>query len=141
MILPLLLRQLALRVPYHPTLIDVCAGMMQVIDQAATRQGRTDAGEMAQLSAVESLHAIAAKEIGSLFGDSDAAAVAQEALSRLATVSAFGVLARDFFYRLTRRYLEYFLSREMASHVGINGRFQTVREHRDFEDALDRHCY
>jgi hypothetical protein len=37
----------------------------------------------------------------------------------LATVKQFGVLARDFFARLTRRHLEYYLSRELSKHVGI----------------------
>jgi hypothetical protein len=34
----------------------------------------------------------------------------------------------------------YFLSRELLQHVGVNGRFHTVRDHRDFEGALDLHC-
>lgn len=135
------LRRLGLRVPDNPTLVDICTGMIQAVDEAVIEHRRNDASEMALLSAVESLNAIASKEIGSLLGPSDDPAEAQEALGRLATVSAFGVLARDFFYRLTRRYLEYFLSRELGNHVGANCRFHTIRQHRDFEDALDRHCY
>ena len=135
------LRGLGMPVAEDPTLVEVCTCMMQAIEQAVSTQGRTDAGEMSQLSAVESLSAIAGREMGSLFGPSDAPAEAREALARLATVPSFSVLARDFFYRITRRYLEYFLSRELGQHVGINGRFQTVRDLRDFEDALDRHCF
>jgi hypothetical protein len=58
----------------------------------------------------------------------------------LGTVKEFAVLARDFFSRLSRRQLNYFLSRQLSQHVGVNSRFQTVREHRDFEAALDLHC-
>jgi hypothetical protein len=50
------------------------------------------------------------------------------------------VLARDFFARVVRRQLNYFLSRELSQHVGVNARFQTIREHREFEEALDLHC-
>ena len=56
------------------------------------------------------------------------------------TVKQFAVLARDFFSRLTRRHLDYYLSRELSKHVGINSRFQTIREHKQFEEALDLHC-
>jgi hypothetical protein len=101
---------------------------------------RTDAGEMAQLAAVESLSAVAGREIAGLFGASSAAEDARIALAGLATVAQFSVLGQDFFARLTRRYLDYYLSREIAGHVGIQKRFQTLAEHRDFEVALDRHC-
>ena len=52
----------------------------------------------------------------------------------------FAVLARDFFARLTRRHINYYLSRELSKHVGPGRRFPSVREHRVFEDALDLHC-
>jgi hypothetical protein len=42
--------------------------------------------------------------------------------------------------RVDQRFLSYFLSRELSKHVGVNSRFQTIREHRDFEAALDLHC-
>jgi hypothetical protein len=58
----------------------------------------------------------------------------------LGTVKQFAVLARDFFSRLSRRQLSYFLSRELSQHVGVNSRFHTIRDHRDFENALDLHC-
>src|SRR5438105_972312 len=101
--------------------------------------GRTDLGEMAQLSAVESLTAVAGRELPDLVGSTYERAKA--ALGGLGTVKQFAVLARDFFSRLLRRQLiNYFLSRELSTHVGINSRFQTIREHRDFENALDLHC-
>ena len=56
------------------------------------------------------------------------------------TVKQFIILTRDFFARLTRRVLSYYLSRELPQHVGLNSRFRTIREHRDFEAALDNHC-
>jgi hypothetical protein len=100
--------------------------------------GRTDLGEMAQLSAAESLNAVAGRELPDLFGATPDKAKA--ALGGLGTVKQFAVLARDFFARLSRRQLSYFLSRELSQHVGVNSRFHTIRDHRDFESALDLHC-
>jgi hypothetical protein len=62
------------------------------------------------------------------------------ALARLASATHFGVLGHDFFTRLTRRHLDYYLSRELPNHVGATERFRSLREHIAFEEALDRHC-
>ena len=42
----------------------------------------------------------------------------QHAIAKLGTSDRFSIVARDFFSRLTRRYLAYFLSRELFNHVG-----------------------
>jgi hypothetical protein len=133
------LRKLGLRVSDRPTLIEVATAMTDAVDRYVGKTGgRTDLGEMAQLSAVESLNAVAGRELPDLFGATSEKS--QAALSGLGTVKQFAVLARDFFSRLSRRQLNYFLSRELSKHVGVNSRFQTIREHRDFENALDLHC-
>jgi hypothetical protein len=133
------LRKLGLRVGDRPTLFEIASAMTQAVDGYVGRAGgRTDLGEMAQLSAVESLNAVAGRELPDLFGSTPDKTRA--ALSGLSTVKQFAVLARDFFSRLARRQLSYFLSRELSKHVGVNSRFQTIREHRDFEAALDLHC-
>jgi hypothetical protein len=133
------LRKLGLRVSDRPTLIEVATAMTDAVDRHVEKAGgRTDLGEMAQLSAVESLTAVAGRALPDLFGATPEKTKA--ALSGLGTVQQFAVLARDFVSRLARRQLNYFLSRELSKHVGINSRFQTIREHRDFENALDLHC-
>jgi hypothetical protein len=133
------LKKLGLRVGDQPTLFEVVAAMSDAVDGHVGRTGgRTDLGEMAQLSAVESLTAVAGRELPDLFGSTYERTKA--ALGGLGTVKQFAVLARDFFSRLSRRQLNYFLSRELSKHVGVNSRFQTIREHRDFENALDLHC-
>lgn len=95
---------------------------------------------MAQNAVVESLTAIAGRETADLFGSGHDPAATRAALSGLATMKQFGILARDFFARLTRRCLDYFLSRELPNHVGLNARFRSHAEFLAFEDALDRHC-
>lgn len=133
------LRKLGLRVTDHPTLFEVAAAMTDAVDRYVGKAGgRTDLGEMAQLSAVESLNAVAGRDLPDLFGATPE--MTKTALGGLGTVKQFAVLSRDFFSRLSRRQLSYFLSRELSQHVGVNSRFQTIREHRNFEDALDLHC-
>ena len=50
----------------------------------------------------------------------------QQAIGRLATSKQFSDLARDFFARLTRRHLTYYLSRELSNHVGLSSRFRSI---------------
>jgi hypothetical protein len=133
------LRRLGLLVGDSPTLLEVATAASAAIDRHVAKQGGgTDLGEMAQLSAVESLTAIAGRELTDLFGEE--AIRTQAALRGLGTVKQFAVLARDFFSRLAGRQLDYFLSRELALHVGLNSRFRSIRELKEFERALELHC-
>jgi hypothetical protein len=61
-------------------------------------------------------------------------------MGRLATSKQFSDLARDFFSRLTRRHLEYYLSRELSNHVGPSKRFSSIAEYSTFNADLDQHC-
>jgi hypothetical protein len=133
------LRRLGLRVPEMPGLMDVTGAYMGAVDHyARARGGRTDLGEMAQLAAVESLTAATAPALLTLFGP-DPMDV-QRAIGRLAGGDRFSALARDFFARLTRRCLDYYLSRELANHIGAGERFQDDAARVRFNEALDRHC-
>jgi hypothetical protein len=135
----LALRQLGVDVPPNPVITDVVCGLMRAVDQhVAKRAIRTDFGEIAELSAAEALYAVGSREAHELFGVT--AESTKGALSGFATVKQFAVLARDFFARLTRRHLDYYLSRELSNHVGPSRRFPSFREHREFERALDLHC-
>jgi hypothetical protein len=133
------LRTLGLRLSDRPSLMEIVSALADAVDrQVRSADGRTDFGEMVQLAAAESLNAIAGRELPRLFGTTPEDV--RSALAGLATIKQFSVLARDFFARLTRRHLDYYLSRELAKHVGTNSRFQTVREHKQFDEALDLHC-
>ena len=132
------LRKLGLNVSERPSLIQVVAAMTEAVDRHVGRVGgRTDLGEMAQLSAVESLNAVAGRELPDLFGATPDKVKA--ALGGLGTVKQFAVVARDFFARLSRRQLSYFLSRELSQHVGVNSRFQN--DSRPSRSALLRARY
>lgn len=133
------LRNLGLRISDSPRLMDLTSAYMGAVDRHARASGgRTDLGEMAQLAAVESLTAATAPALQTLFG-ADPIDV-QRAIGRLAGGDRFSALARDFFARLTRRSLDYYLSRELANHTGARERFRDDAERARFDEALDRHC-
>jgi hypothetical protein len=133
------LRSLGLDVGPEPGLMDVASAFTDAIDQRVRRSGyRSDFGEMAQLAAVETLTTLAGRNLPALFGASPSDL--KQALGKLATVDQFRRVSRDFFARLTRRCLDYYLSRALAHHVGPGKRFHSLADQSEFSRALDLHC-
>ncbi|SDB58599.1 hypothetical protein [Bauldia litoralis] len=125
-----------------PDLFHIAAACLENLDRLTLRH-RSDFGEIVALSAVESLQAVTRRSLDDLFGatsDVEHRDRTQEILSGLATVKQFGLLAEDFFGRVLRRHLEYYLSRELPLHVGMAKRFSSLREHEEFVEALHLHC-
>lgn len=134
------LAQLGVNAPADPTLLDLTAAISGAFDQPYDPVAeRSDLGEMARLALVESLTGAVSADLPSLF-DPEPGDV-RRAVGRLSGGDRFAELSRDFFSRLTYRVLDYFLSRELANHIGPGLRFQTSAERGRFEDALTRHCH
>lgn len=134
------LNALGLAVDRAPGLLDLAAAFTDAIDTQMRRAGgRSDLGEMAQMAAAETLTKVLGERSRSLFGTSPADI--QRELASLGTTKQFGVFARDFFAGLTRRYLTFFLSRELSNHVGGERRFANITDHAAFNAALDLHCH
>ena len=133
------LRRLGLDVSVAPSLLEVTGAFSDAVDAHLRRTGgRTDLGEMAQMAASEALTVLGTPANANLF---DAAAPsASEALKAFTTAKQFSALSREFFARLTRKYLSYFLSRELSNYVGGGGRFANIDGHEEFSKALDLHC-
>ena len=101
------------------------AAISREIDRFGRAHGtKTDFGEIAQLALVESLNDAVAPRLPTLL-QPDPADI-RRALARLASGDRFGALARGFFARLTSRTLDYYLSRELANHVGPGGVSRTM---------------
>ncbi len=133
------LGRLGIMVADHPGLLDVVAAISAAVDRHARNQGgRTDLGEMAHMAAVESLTAVVAPTLPSLFGPSPEEV--QRAIGRLASGGHFSTLAREFFARLMQRTLDYYLSRELSKHTGAGERFRDDGARSQFDQAQDRHC-
>ncbi len=134
------LAELGVNVTDAPSLTELVGAFTDAADENMRRSGgRTDLGEMAQMAAVETLTSIIGHRTQSLFGSSPEQV--REELATLATKKQFGYLASNFFAGLTRRYLSFFLSRELSNHVGGNRRFANISEHDEFNQALHLHCY
>jgi hypothetical protein len=108
-----------------------------VDDAIVGAAGRTDLGEMARKAASEALSAIAGAELPSLL-EPDAGDV-RAAIGSLASPTRFASLAREFFARLTRHHLDYYLSRALALNVGPERRISSTNDHSAFDAALDLH--
>lgn len=116
-----------------PTLLELVGGLSDAVDNhVRTTGGRTDLGEIAQMGAAESLASILRERTTSLFGTTPE--MVRSELAAIGTKKQFSVLARDFFSRLTERYLTYFLSRQTSS------QFKSVPANREFRQALSLHC-
>lgn len=132
------LSELGLDVSRRADVYDVVSAFSEAMDDhLRDTRARTDIGEMAQLSAVESLSALIGPRSENLW-ESDAAPV-QPAIRDLSTKEGFATLAHDFFSRFTQRYLAYHLSRELSQHVGPNQRFRDPTAHNEFLQQLSLH--
>ncbi|MBW1999617.1 MAG: hypothetical protein JRJ29_16855 [Deltaproteobacteria bacterium] len=133
------LREIGLQVPDNPSLLEVVNAFTNAVDNhLRERGGRSDLGEMAQMAASETLTALGTERTRSLF--ETAPEDVQRAFKSFSTTKQFGVLSRDFFARLSKRYLGYFLSRELSNHVSGDGRFSNIDQHAEFNKALELHC-
>lgn len=116
------------------------SGIELAIDRKAFDLGvSSDAGELAKAALLESLSVRLRDRLPSLFEPTP-----QEirlALASFASGTHFAGLARDFFARLTYRSLDYYLSRELANHVGVDERFTTDAQRIAFQQALAQHTF
>jgi hypothetical protein len=131
--------RLGVNVNREASLLQVIGAFSDAIDEAmAGRSGRTDLGEMARKAATESLTAITGADLNGFFDPTPEEV--RLAIAKLAAPDRFARLARDFFARLTRHHLDYYLSRTLANQVGPGRRLPTIADQSAFSSALDQHC-
>ena len=116
------------------------AGLELAIDRRSFELGASsDAGELAKAAFLESLSVQLRGRLPTLFEPTP-----QEIRKVLASYSSgdnFSLLARDFFARLTYRSLDYYLSRDLANHMGADKRFADDEQRRAFQQALAQHTF
>lgn len=116
------------------------AGLDAAIERQSFAAGQaSDAGLLAKSALLETLSVHLRDRLPSLFEPTS-----QEirmALGEFASGDRFATLARDFFARLTYRSLDYYLSRELANHIGQDRRFATDAQRVAFQQALAQHSY
>ncbi|MEQ9692626.1 hypothetical protein WNE31_00365 [Shimia sp. SDUM112013] len=116
------------------------AGLDAAIDRQSFGTGHSsDAGLLAKSALLESFSLHLRDRLPTLFEPTS-----QEvriALGEFASGDQFAHLARDFFARLTYRSLDYYLSRELANHIGQDRRFATDAQRVAFQHALAQHTF
>ena len=123
------LARLGVAVPADPDLHDILGGISASLEDHARRSSHpNDLDSMARLSAIESLTALVGVELPSLFAPNPADV--QRTIAGFSRGDDFSRLAREFLVRLTQRTLGYFLSRELAGHIGPDRRFSNDAERR-----------
>lgn len=121
------------------SVLRLVAGLSAAVDRhISDRANRTDFAELVRQAAAESLSSTLGSATGSLFGST--ASQLQDQLARFATRNGFAHLARDFFARITKKTLEYYLSRELANHVGPDRPIASIDHEILFREALEKHC-
>jgi hypothetical protein len=133
------LADLGIFVTGDPSLPQLAVALTEALDKHSfLTRSKSDLGEMAQAAAIASLTECLATRIPKLFGPTRQDLRIE--LGRLATEKQLGKLVKDFFSGFSKRFLAYYISRELPAHVGRDRSFTDLDEHNRFYDALDLHC-
>ena len=109
----------------------------QVSTDVSNAYPRSDVGKIAHDSLVQALSQHLRSDTKSWFGASNEDA---KSLTRPFRGVKFRSLMHEFYSRLTNRYLSYYLSRELPSHVGGGGRFANLESYAEFGKQFDLYC-
>jgi hypothetical protein len=130
------LQQYGFSLRHSASLFDVVCCLKDKIDSDLSTRGiESDVSEIAQNSFTETLFKYVTADAPSLFEAT--AETLQQSLRRQLTGNRFKLLMHEYFSAFTRRYLTYYLSREVPNHVGPEARFQNIDEHEEFSRAFD----
>jgi len=130
------LEQGGFHIPKEPSILDISSQLREKIDTELSRKRiKSDVSEIAQNSFTETLVRQVSSETPSLFGASPDAL--KSSLQKILSGVGFKAVMHDFFSTFTKRYLLYYLSRELPSHVGPRLRFNSLEAHNDFNQAFD----
>lgn len=120
------------------SLFDLTAGMQSAIDDYISRHGHaTELSEMAQQAAGDALTSLAGTGSITLFGSGNREL--QTAVRGLSTRAGFSRLGQAFFGRFLYRFLNFYLSRATAAHVGSEA-LPHIEDVSRFNAVLAIHC-
>lgn len=132
------LQKHGIRLGESATIFDLTAEIQAAIDNFLLSQGHsTDVGEMAQRAAGEAVSSLAGPKSVTLFGAGREEL--QSAVRSLSTKDGFGLLGQRFFARFIGNFLNFYLSRVTAAHLG-GYQLQQVGDVSEFNNALSEHC-
>lgn len=132
------LEGLGIHLDSDASLLDLTAEFQGAIDDwLARRHHRSDVSEMAARAATDALATLTSPKAQTLFGDSGEEL--RLAVRPLSTKAGFADLGQVFFGRFISGFLNFYLSRVTAAHLG-DGRLHQVGDITAFNRVLDTHC-
>lgn len=132
------LTRVGIRLAPDATVLDLTTEFQGAIDDwVVRRRHRSDLTEIASRAATEALRSLAAPRAQTLFGNSGEEL--RLAVRALSTKAGFADLGQAFFGRFISGFLNFYLSRVTAGHLG-EGRLQQLGDITAFNRALDTHC-
>jgi hypothetical protein len=135
------MRQQGVHIPDNTSIPGIIAALSEAIDGASYQRGRhSDLGDLAHRALVDAVITrieaqVAQRSLFNMQADDT-----QRALNSFSKEKEFGLLAREFYSRLTNECMGWFLSRTLATHLGDGQRFATTNQMSQFEKALATHC-
>ena len=118
---------------------DLTTALSVAVNRRMEARGlRTDWGEMARGALVSAITSKLAENGERLFTGSRQLFNAE--LGGLHREKEFGALGRTFFGKMTKRFLNYFLTKTLGTQIGEERGFPTRREYREFRKSMRTHC-
>ncbi|HEU5071151.1 MAG TPA: hypothetical protein VFV96_12165 [Verrucomicrobiae bacterium] len=124
-------------IPEGGSMVDVALGVSEALDvRMDEARDRSDFGEVAQRALASAVTGYLEERMGGLF--EPAREEMGAALKDLRKPGVFASVFRSFAANMTYETLDYFLSRELPTHLGHE--YQTANQKAQFEQALRTHC-
>jgi len=135
------LREQGIEIPKNTSLPGIVAAISSAFDNGRYQKGRhSDLGELAHRALVDAVIARMEPKLEQQSLFNMRADDTQRPLNAFSKEKEFAQLSREFYSRLTRESMRYFLSRTLSTQLGDGQRFATMNQMAQFEEALATHC-
>lgn len=133
------LEKLGIEITESTTPLDIAMAAQASLDEKSSHSNDdSDFGEQAVAALTSTLVEHMQDNQLQLFDPGEARTLSP--LVKLSSPTEFGKFGERFFATLTNNSLQYFLSKDLGTHVGEGKRFATMNQMRQFEDAVHTHC-
>ena len=135
------LAEIGLNVPENPSRTDIVAAFAKAIDGKSIK-AQSDLYPLSKNAGIAVLNEFLSQDAPPPQMDffAEPKSDVHRKLERLATPNGFADLTQNYFARLAKDNIRYFMDRELSKHVGQNGNFKTIPDLSVFDRSVDTHC-
>lgn len=135
------LRSQGVDIPNETSLPGIVVALSEALDRHSLAEGgKSDLAELSHRALVDAVVQRLEPKLLQMSLFNLKAEHTQQALTEFGKEKQFGKLASEFFSRLTRECMNYFLSKTLATNLGEGQRFTTMNQMSQFDSALATHC-